>query len=145
MKRAPSIGKAFALIEVIVAAVILGLAVSTMLGLMARAVSAQTEGERIEAAARLADERLHLVLAVGAEKYPSVFPLSGACEAPFESYRYEVTLEAGSGGLPYRVRAVVSWTEAARTRSVTLDTLIAPRAGEEPDPDRKPKETLSRE
>lgn len=137
--------RAFALIEVIVASVILGIAVSSMLGLLARAVSSQSDGERIETAARLADERLNLVLALGAEKYPSVFPLAGPCDAPFDAYRYEVTLQAASGGLPYRVRAEVSWNTAGRARSVTLETLIAPRVGEEPDPDRKPEETLSRE
>lgn len=135
----------FALIEVIVASVILGIAVSAILGLIGRAVASQSDGERIETAARLADERLNLVLATGAEGYASVFPLAGPCEAPFEDYRFEVDIEAAVGGLPYRVRAVVSWTQAARPRSITLETLIAPRVGEEPDPDRKPQETLSRE
>ncbi len=136
---------AFALIEVIVASIILGIAVSAILGLIGRAVSSQSDGERIETAARLADERLNLVLAAGAEGYPSVFPLAGVCDPPFEDYRYEVAIEAPTGGLPYRVRAVVSWTRAARPRSVSLETMIAPRVGEAPDPDRKPKETLSRE
>ena len=58
-----------ALIEVMVASVILGLAVSATLGLAARAISAQSDGERIETAARLADERLNLVLALGCEGY----------------------------------------------------------------------------
>jgi prepilin-type N-terminal cleavage/methylation domain-containing protein len=135
----------FALIEVIVASVILGIAVSAILGLIGRAVSVQADGEKIETAARLADERLNLVLATGAEGYGSVFPLVGVCEAPFEEYRFEVVIEAGSGGQPYRVRAVVSWMQASRPRSVSLETMIAPRVGEEPDPDRKPEETLSRE
>lgn len=137
--------RAFALIEVIVASIILGISVSAILGLIGRAVSSQSDGERIETAARLADERLNLVLATGAEGYPSVFPLTGPCDPPFDDYRFEVTIEAATGGLPFRVRAVVSWMQAARSRSIALETMIAPRVGEEPDPDRKPKETLSRE
>ncbi|MBL8745347.1 MAG: type II secretion system protein [Phycisphaerae bacterium] len=137
--------RGFALIEMIVASIILGIAVSTVLGLISRSVSAQTDGERIDTAARLADERLNLVLAVGAEGYPSVFPLAGECETPFNDYRYEVTIESAAGGQAYRVRAIVSWSQASRLRSVSLETFIAPRVGDEPDPDRKPQETLSRE
>lgn len=127
------------------ASVILGIAVSAILGLIGRAVSVQSDGEKIETAARLADERLNLVLATGAEGYGSVFPLVGVFEAPFEGYRYELVIEAAGGGQPYRVRAVVSWMQAARPRSISLETMIAPRVGEEPDADRKPEETLSRE
>lgn len=143
--RGGLVRRGVALIEVIVAAVILGIAVSGVMGLVARAVSSQSEGERIETAARLADERLNLVLATGAEAHASVFPLAGVCEEPFAEYRYEVEIESASGGNAYRVRAAVSWVQGGRARSVVLETLIAPRPGEDPDPDRKPAETLSRE
>lgn len=137
--------RGFALVEIVIASAILGFAVSAILGLMMRAVAAQADGERIEAAARLADERLNLVLATGPEGYQSVFPLEGACEEPFEDYRYLVTIDPRGGGEPYDVRCRIEWRSAARTRSLTLHTLISPRAGEEPDPLRQPEETLSRE
>lgn len=135
---------AFALVEVIVASLILAIAVSVMIGLAARSVSMQSEGERIDTAARLADERLNLVLALGPEKYLSVFPRSGPCDEPFSDYAYELTIEPQGPGRAYLVRADVSWPAGTRRRSVSLETLIAPRLGEDPDPDRKPRETLTR-
>ena len=134
-----------ALIEVMVASVILGLAVSATLGLAARAISAQSDGERIETAARLADERLNLVLALGCEGYSASMPAAGVCDEPFAEYRYEVIMTAAAAGQPYAVRATISWRRAERTRSLSLDTLIAPRRGDDPDPDRKPSETIARD
>lgn len=144
MVKTPANQSAFALIEIVVASIVLGVAVAGILGLVSRALSAQSEGERIETAARLADERLNLVLAVGPEKYPSVFPLAGPCEEPFGDYQHSVTIESQTAGLPYRVRAEVSWAQGTRRRSIMLETLIAPRIGDDPDPDRKPSETLNR-
>jgi Tfp pilus assembly protein PilV len=137
--------RGIALIEVIVAAVILGLAITLMLGLVARAISSQSEGERLGTAARLADEQLNLVLALGCEGYTAVRPPAGPCDEPFSDYRYEVAIAAAPAGQPYAVRATISWQHTARERSLSLDTLIAPRLGDNPDPDRKPQETIERD
>lgn len=148
VKRTPTSrtrSRGVAMIEVIVAAVVLGLAVSAMLGLAGRALSSQSEGERLEMAARLADERLNLVLAVGCEGYTAAFPLAGACDEPFAEYRFDVTIDSATGGLASSVRATISWPQAGRLRALSLDTLIAPRRGDDPDPDRKPQETIARE
>jgi hypothetical protein len=133
-----------ALLEIVVASVILGVAISAVLGLMGRTITTQAEGERLEVAARLADERLALVLAVGAEAYPSIFGLHGPCDEPFQSYQHDVRIDAATAGLPYRVRATISWTQAGRLRSVMLETLVAPRLGVDPDPERAPQETITR-
>lgn len=137
--------RAFALIEAVVAVVILGVALSVVLGLIGRAIASQSKGEHLETAARLADERLNLVLASGPEGYESVFPLAGQCEAPFERYRYELVIEPSTAGEPSRVVATVSWVgPGGRPDSVSIETRIAPRRGEDPDPERAPQETTDR-
>lgn len=134
----------FALVEAIVAAVVLGFALAIILGLASQAVSAQSRGEAMETAARLADERLNLVLATGPEGYGSVFDSSGACDAPFADYSYFVEIEPNGPGEAYNVRATISWRVGARTQALMLETRIAPRLGDDPDPDRKPSETVNR-
>lgn len=139
--------RAFALIEAVVAATILGLGVSAVLTILSRSLAAQAEGEAIDLAARLADERLSLVLALGAESYSAAFPLEAACDPPFEQFRYRVEIAppaAGADGAAYAVSATITWRTSASTRSITVHTLIAPRSGDDPDPDRKPTETVTR-
>lgn len=137
--------RAFSLIEAVVAAAVLGIALTAVIGLTGDAISSQSRAEKLETAARLADEQLNMVLALGAEGYLSEFEPAGRCEAPFEEFAYDTTVAAGAGGEPYRVRATITWNEGGRARQVSLETLVAPRLGEEADPDRKPEETLSRE
>lgn len=128
----------FALLEAIVASVLLGLALAAILSLAGQAISAQRRGEVMETAARLADERLNLVLAVGPERYPSIFRSSGVCDPPFEGYFFAVEIAPGASGEAYEVRASVT----AAPTVVTLETRIAPRLGDDPDPDRKPQQTV---
>lgn len=135
---------AFALLEVIIGAIVLGVAMASVLSLVGQSVIVQSQGQHMETAARLADERLNLVLAVGPDAYPSVFSLRGPCDEPFEKYAYEVQITPQGGGQAYRVRATVSWIDGTRRPELSLETLIAPRLGDDPDPDRKPPETLNR-
>lgn len=137
--------RAVVLIDVIVATIILGVALVAILGLTARAIDAQTRADQLRTAAMLIDERLNLVLAVGPEDYPSVFPTEGTCDAPFDNYHFEVDLDAPSAGDPYLVVATVTWNAAGRTRSESVSTMIAPRLGEEPDPIRAPAQPISRD
>lgn len=143
VRRRPS-HRGFALVEAIVAAVVLGIALSIILGLASQAVSAQSRGEAMETAARLADEKLHLVLATGPEGYASVFDLRGACDPPFADRSFAVEIEPNGPGEAYDVRVTVSWLAGAMPQSFTLATRIAPRLGDDPDPDRKPSETVDR-
>ncbi len=126
------------------ASVLLGLALAAILSLAGQAISAQRRGEVMETAARLADERLNLVLAVGPERYPSIFRSSGACEPPFEGYSFAVEIAPGASGEAYAVRASVTAPGGggAAPAAVTLETRIAPRLGDDPDPDRKPQQTV---
>lgn len=136
--------RGFALIEALAASVVLGLGLVAVMGLTARAIAAQTRGEQIAQAAMLADERLNLVLACGVERYGSVFPMRGSCEPPFEGFAYEVTIREGDAGDPALVIAEIFWRSGGEQRSIAIETLIAPRLGDEPDPDRQPDETVDR-
>ena len=147
IRQTTSLGPArrgFALVDAIVGGVLLGLSLTAVIGLTGSAVSAQMQGEQLQTAAALADERLNLVLATGPEAYTSVFPLKGPCDPPFEMFSYEITLTPQGDGNPYFVRAEVRWKSGARPQSVGVETLVAPRVGDDPDPDRKPLESVDR-
>lgn len=131
-----------ALVDAIIAAVLLGLALVALVGLTGRAVSSQMRGEQLQIAAMLLDEQLNLVLMRGPDDYSSRFPTEGPCESPFEGYRYRLELSGGAGGDPYLVRATLVWEAGGRTRSESIETLIAPRLGEEPE--RRPAESVGR-
>jgi len=133
-----------ALVEVIVATIILGVALSVLIGLTGRAISSQQAGERLSTVAMLLDEQLNLVLARGPDNYAARFDSVGTCDAPFEAYRYELSLSGGQAGEAYVVVATITWSEGGRLRSESLQTMIAPRLGDEPDPDRRPDEPVLR-
>ena len=75
------------LVDLLVAAVLMGVALAVLVGMAGRALSSQSTGERLATAAMLADEQLNLVLARGPDQYASRYEVEGACEAPFESFR----------------------------------------------------------
>lgn len=131
---------AFALLDALVAAVIMGVALSAIIGLSSQAINSQRLGEQIATAAMMADEQLNLVLARGPDGYAKSYPVEGACDAPFGAYRYKLDFSGGSGGTPYRVRCTILWDAAtsATPQSIVVDTLVAARTGDDPDPDRKP-------
>lgn len=135
------------LVDAIVGTVLLGVALAVLIGLAGRAMSAQSQGEQLQTGAMLLDERLNLVLLHGPDEYGKRFELTGACEPPFEAYRYEVEIAGGQSGDPYVVTATIFWRAGGggRERSATIQTLIAPRLGDEPDPIRKPEESVRRD
>jgi len=134
----------FILVDVIVAGVLLGIGLATIIGLTGAAIASQRKGEELQIAAMLADEQLNLVLAVGPEAFPSRFAVRGPCAEPFQKYAYNVTISPRGGAEPYLVDAEISWTSGGRDRNLVIETLIAPRGGEDPDPERKPEETIER-
>ena len=132
------------LVDAIIGAVLLGGTLAAILTIAGRAVRAQGEGQRIATAAALIDEQLNLVLARGADNYGARFDTEGACDPPFEEYSYEIELEGGQSGDPYDVLVTVRWLYAGRVRSAQVATQIAPREGDEPDPERTPAEPVER-
>lgn len=137
--------RAFILVDVIIAGVLLGIALATVIGLTGSALASQRRGEELQNAAMLADEQLNLVLAVGPEAFPSTFRTRGACPEPFANYQYAVTITPRGGSEPYIVTAEITWKSGARDLSVVVQTMIAPRRGDEPDPERQPEEIIERE
>ncbi len=144
MVRGRGRGRGVVLVDALVGAVVLGVALTAAVTLAGRSLSAQARGERLQVAATLVDEQLNLVLARGADEYEARFDAEGPCEAPFADYRYRIEIEGGEGGDAYRVRASVTWTEAGRERAAIAETLIAPREAEDLLTDRRPAEAVGR-
>jgi len=135
----------FVLIDAVVASIVLGLALVAVIGLSAEALTSQARGEQLATAARLADEQLNLVLAVGPEAFPSVFDTEGRCDAPFQDFTYSVRIDSAPIGEAAPVTVTIRWFAGARPRDLTVETRIAPRLGDDPDPERQPTETLGRD
>jgi type II secretory pathway pseudopilin PulG len=137
---------AFALLDVIVAGLIIGISLAVIIGLTGRALSSQARGEDLQTAAMLADEQLNLVLARGPDGYGRSFPTSGECDPPFDAFTYQLEFAGGAGADPFAVTVTISWYAggSGALQTVSLQTLIAAREGDDPDPDRKPTETPSR-
>ncbi len=143
MKRAES-RTGIALVDIVVGTVLLAITIAVLLGLLSRATANQTLGEQMQTAAMLIDEQLNLVLARGPDNYAARFPAEGVFEPPFDGFQYRLTFAGGSSGDPYRVTATVLWSAAGRPMSASVETLIAPRLGENTDPDRAPQQAVER-
>jgi uncharacterized protein (DUF58 family) len=132
------------LVDALVGSVLLAIALTVVLGLAARALRAQAQGDRMLEVSALLDEQLNLVLLRGPDDYRRRFGARGECEAPFDEYSYELEFSGGTGGDPYFVRATISWEAPLGTRSESIETYIAPRLGDEPDPERVPDQPVER-
>jgi len=135
----------FVLADAIVATVMLGASLSVIVGLVGRALSVQRQGERFETVAMLLDEQLQMVLARGPDDYLQRFPATGKCDAPFADYEYQLAITNNGSADAYSVKATISWRDSGRLQSESVETRIAPRRGDEPDPDRKPDESVVRQ
>lgn len=148
MPGAGSLRRGFLLVDVLVATILLGVSLTVLLTLTGRATGSQRVGDELATAAALADEQLQMVLARGPDDYAKRFGVEGACDAPFENYRYTLKFTGGgSVGEAYAVSATITWISGAAAKSITIDTLIASRnAGEdgEPDPVRTPASAVVR-
>jgi hypothetical protein len=131
-------------VDMIVATILLGVSLTALISMTGRALSAQRSGEQIETAAMLLDEQLSLVLARGPDNYGSRFEIEGVCEVPYEAFRFKLDFSGGEGGDAYRVLATVTWADGGKPHSVSAETMIAPRLGDDPDPDRRPDQPAVR-
>lgn len=126
----PTSRRAVALVDAIVAVIILGVSLSVILSLTGQAISSQRVGEEIQNAAMLADEQLNLVLTQGPDDYAKSFPIDGVCDAPFDTspaYRFKLQIDGQGDTAPFKVRCTITWDSSGRERSVSVDTLIAAR------------------
>jgi hypothetical protein len=135
----------FVLADAIVATIMLGVSLSVIVGLVGRALSVQRQGERLEIAAMLLDEQLQMIVARGPDNYVQRFSAQGKCDVPFSEYEYQLSLAGGTSGDAFDVKVTISWREGGRLQSETVETRIAPRRGDDADPDRKPEESVVRQ
>lgn len=139
----------FALIDVIVGAVILGIGLAVVISLSSRSLATQSEGERQLVAAWLADELMNTVLVEGPEEFPRLHAMYGDYEPPFEDYAYEISIEQRAEGQAYRVTVHLRWDAVRGPGELSLRSFIAPRLGEDEldewDLLREPIEFLDRE
>lgn len=132
-----------ALIDAIIGAVVLGVALTAIIGLGGQAVRSQAMGEELQMAAMLADEQINLVLARGPDDYAKTYPAKGPCEEPFQRFEYELTFSGGVGAA-FNVRCTITWNNGSEKRSLVVDTLVASRPGDDPDPIRQPETPVER-
>lgn len=138
--------------DVIVGAILVGVALAVIIGLTGRAIASQKRGQELATAANLADETLQMVLARGPDDYAKRFPLEGACDAPFADYRYKLELSGGTTTVPYHVTVTIAWggPPGAGGQSIKIETLMASRdggldeVGGEVDPIRTPDQPVVR-
>jgi hypothetical protein len=136
--------RAVVLIDAIIGSILLGISLVAILGLAGRAMSAQATGEQLQTAAMLADEQLSLVLARGPDNYSGSFDVEGPCEPPYEGYSYRLEFAGGTSGDPYTVTVTISWSAGGREYAESVQTFVAPRLGDEPDPERRPDQPVDR-
>lgn len=131
-----------ALLEVVIAGVLLGVGLAVILSLVSRSLASQSEGERQLTASWLVDELLSMVLVEGPFQYPRLYDTSGRFAAPFENFTYDLIIEDQGVYEPFRVTATVRWPQGRGMREVSAQTLMADR-GLEPE-QREPAEAVDR-
>jgi hypothetical protein len=131
-----------ALLEVVIAGVLLGVGLAVVLSLVSRSLASQGEGERQLTASWLVDELLSMVLVEGPALYPRLYDTSGRFAAPFDNFTFDIIIEDQGIYEPYRVTATVRWPQGRGVREVSAQTLIADR-GQEPEI-REPAEAVDR-
>ena len=136
--------RGFALMDAVIAGVLLSIGMITVLSVGGQAMSMQRRGEIDVRAAAALDDLLSGVLTEGVADYEKLHPLSGGFDpgSPYEDFEFEITIERGGSGVPARVVARVIHENG---REYSVETSISEKRGEEPDPVREPTEPIDRE
>lgn len=135
----------FLLVDVLIGTVLLGVALGGILVVSTRALAMQREAASLRQAGMVADEVMSTIYAYGTEEYTRVIRARGRASEPFERFEYRVDIDTGNTGEPDEVNVLVTWRSATgQPRSLELEALIAPRLGDEPDPNRIPPEAIER-
>jgi type II secretory pathway pseudopilin PulG len=136
--------RGIALVEVIVAGVMLAVGLAVVISLASRAIKTQTDGEKRMIAAWLADEQLSMVVVEGPVNFPKMYDTSGRCPPPFSEFDYDVTIEDLGLAQPFRVTATVRWLGVGGPEAVHVQSLISERGGDPNEP-RAPLEPVDRD
>ena len=135
--------RGMALIEALLAGLILSIGLGAMLSIVSRSINAQRIGEQQIVAAALLDELLSTVLMEGPENFSRRHPVDGRFDPPFQEYSFLIELNPQGQNVPFQVIATVSWDYGGAERSYSIETLIAERRGEE-EIIRQPEEPIYR-
>jgi len=134
------------LLDVLVSALILAIGLAVIMSLASQSLIGQGVSERRITASWLADGLLGMVIAQGPHRHSMRQPAEGQFEPPFEDYDYELNIRNRGDWVPYEVTATVSWMDRGGVMKIKVQTLAAPRQGEEDDwSNWKPEEPLDRE
>lgn len=129
--------------DAIIAGVILSIGMLTVLSIGGQALTLARRGEVDVRAASALDELLGMVLTEGPVDFPDLHPLGGRFEpgSPYSDFAYGIEIEQGGMGVPALVRVTLVHDSG---REYDIETLVAEKRGEEPDPIRTPFEPLDR-
>ena len=134
------------LLDVIIAAIVLALGLTIIVSLSTQSLSRQIDGEQRMTASWLADEILSMIVVEGPVEYAGAQPDAGRFDPPFEAYTWEVDIRNVSDWEPYDVTAKVIWEGRSGPASISINTKIAIRQGEEEEElPREPLEPLDRD
>lgn len=134
--------RGFALVDVIIAGVILAIGLTTLFSITTRSLRLQKEGEIQVVSASLLDTLLSTVLTEGPLDYVKLHSTNGRFDPPFSDFEYQVRLDDPGEGTAVNVRATVTHETGLE---YSCETLIAVKLGEEPDPIREPEEMIDRQ
>jgi len=132
-----------ALMEVIIGGVIMAIGLGTIMSLVSRSMTQQSEGERQLIASWLVDELLTMALVEGPVDYPRLFDTSGRFDPPFDEFTFEMDFADRGVDHPWEVTAAVFWPHGREFRFVQAQTLIAIRQDESLEV-REPAESVDR-
>ena len=131
VRRLHTARSGWALIDVIIGGVILGIGLAAVISIAERSLAAQ-----------LLDGLLNEVLAVGVVEWQLSRASDGAFDAPFDKWQWQLDIQKHGLGDPYSVMAIA---RDDRNLEYRVDTLMAPRPENTEDPVRTPETPIDRE
>jgi hypothetical protein len=132
-----------ALLDALLAGVMLAVGLAVILSLASRSIAAQASGQRQLVASWLIDEMLSMVVVEGPDVYPKLYATHGRFDEPFQDYEFDLDIKDIGLRLPYRVTATVRWEQAGHQRQVQTQTYISQRQSDVPEI-RTPPEPIDR-
>jgi hypothetical protein len=140
--RTRSLRRGWALIDVIIGGVILGIGMAAVISIAERSLAMQQRSERELVAAQLLDGLLNEVLSTGVVEWQLGRATDGAFDAPFDEWKWELDIRKQGLGDPYEVTAIARDIRGTEYR---VDTLMAPRPENTEEPTRAPTTPIDRQ
>ena len=134
----------FALMDAVIGGVLLAIGMVAILSVGGQALMLQRRGELDVRAASAMDELLSMILTEGPVDFEDLHPTTGRFEydSPYDGFEYDSVISQGGAGIPAHIRLNLKHDTG---RSYSIETRIAEKRGDEPDPVREPSEPIDRE